>query len=132
MLEGIKADIKSDKRYFQRKREYYKLHREDVQAVADELKLGETPTRAVATDDSIDLSVSGTLVELKECFRAFRKLGYEPNDRPEDPKLASFNTVFTHPDKKVRFWLFFTSTVCTRKKVGTEMVERDVYEVVCE
>jgi hypothetical protein len=86
----------------------------------------------VATDDSIDLSVSGTAAELKECFRAFRKLGYEPNDRVEDPKFTSFNTVFTHPEKKVRFWLFFSSTVCTLKKVGTKMVEQAVYETVCE
>jgi hypothetical protein len=114
MLEGIKDDIKSDKRYYQRKRKYYETHREDVAAVAGELNLPvETPVRAVATDDSIDLSVSGTAAELKECFRAFRKLGYEPNDR-------------------VRFWLFFSSTVCTLKKVGTKMVEQAVYETVCE
>lgn len=132
MNEGIETDLKSDKRYWRNKREYYRTHREDVIAVANELNLGETPIRAVTTDGSIDLSVSGTHRELKECFRAFRRLGYEPSDRPTDVKLSSFNTVFTHPDKKVRFWLFFTSTICTRKKIGTKMVETAVYETVCE
>lgn len=132
MQEGIRADLKSDKRYWRNKRQYYRDHREDVIAVANELNLGDTPTRAVTTDNSIDLSVSGTHTELKECFRAFRKLGYEPDKRPTEPKLDSFSTVFTHPEKKVRFWLFFSSTICVRKKIGTKMIETAVYETVCE
>ena len=132
MQDVIESDIRSDKEYYRNKREYYKAHKEDVAAVAHELKLGKSLIRASSTADSIDLHVSGTLTELKECFRAFRKLGYEPSDRPDEPKMHNFSTYFKNPQKTVRFWLNFTSTICVRKKIGTKMVETSVYETVCE
>lgn len=132
MLGEIKSDIESDRQYFMNKQEYYHAHRPEIMRVATELKLGDSLIRATATADSIDLSVSGTLVELKECFRAFRKLGYEPKDRPTETKLESFSTYFINPAQEVRFWLTFTSTICKRVQVGTKMQEVGVYETVCE
>ncbi|MCK4900200.1 MAG: hypothetical protein KAS38_15575 [Anaerolineales bacterium] len=131
MLDIIEADIKSDKKYYRDKRQYFEDHREDVLTVATELKLGNALIRAQSTADSIDLHISGTAQELKQCFRAFRTLGYAPSSRPTETKLASFTCMFTHPDKKVQFWINFTSTVCKRVKIGTEMIESNVYETVC-
>jgi hypothetical protein len=69
---------------------------------------------------------------LQAIFGIFRKLGYEPSNRPGDEPETTFSCYWEHTELETKFWLYFTSTVCTRVKVGTEMVERDIYETVCE
>lgn len=80
----------------------------------------------------IDLSYAGDKHVLEGVFAALRQLGYKPSSRPKDEKMTSFSCWFDHDEESLRLWLSFSSTVCKRVKVGTKMVEQDVYEIVCE
>ena len=135
MLKEIKADMKSDKKYYRDKRAYYKKHKEEIRRVANELSLPEnTPVTANCDSYNVSIRVAGGPNELKEIFRAFRKLGYEPSDRPGIQPEASFGTYFRKDpsDDTPEFYLSFSSTICKRVKVGTKMVEQAIYETVCE
>lgn len=81
---------------------------------------------------SIDVSVSGNKHAFNGVWKALRQDGWEPNQRPDGDKISSFTTFFNKEDTKIRIWFSYSSTVCKRVKVGTEMVERPVYETVCE
>ena len=81
---------------------------------------------------SIDICFSGNKNVLEEIFKAFRNIGYEPSNRPGTEPAEYFSCFWRYPDKEIKFWLSFTSTQCTRIKVGTKMVEQAVYETVCE
>lgn len=105
-----------------------KLHIEAVGKALSKLEI----TRAMLSTDEVDISIAGDRHTLNAIFAAFRGLGYEPSSRPGTTPEASFSCRWEHPDHECRFWLFFTSTKCTRVKVGTETVERDIYETVCE
>ena len=109
---------------------FYHRNKVQIGLVAESLKKVNV-LRAECTSDSFDLSITGDTHMLNATFAAFRKMGYEPDKRPEE-KVATFSCYWDHPDLEARFWLYFTSTVCQRVKVGTETKEVDVYETVCE
>jgi hypothetical protein len=133
MLAEIKGDLKSDRGYYRRKRNYYKTHKVDVQAVATEFNLPENAVvNATSGVDDINLRISGGPDTLKAIFHAFRTLGYEPSNRPGIKPESSFTTYFKHPAKEVVFYLSFSSLICKRVKIGTEMKEMPIYETVCE
>ena len=82
---------------------------------------------------SLDISVSGDHHAFKGTFGALSKLGYKPSKRPKEEKLSAWNGWFyNHDGDHPIIWVTFSSTKCTRKKVGTKMVEQDIYEIVCE
>lgn len=85
-----------------------------------------------AVNESIDISYSGGKLVLQAIFKAYRDLGYAPNSRPKDDKLSSFSCYWNHPTQDLRLWIRFSSTSCKRVKIGTKMVEQDVYETVCD
>lgn len=135
--KAIKADLKSDGVYYKQKRKYYKKHKEAVAAVAAELNLPDNAViRATCNSYEIHLCVSGGPDTLREVFRTFRKLGYEPTRRPGIKPEAVFTTRFAQPEdnKEIlpEFYLNFSSLACKRVKIGVEMVERPIYDVVCE
>ena len=133
MLKELKADLKSDKKYYRDKREYYRTHKDEIAQVASELALPEnTPVHASCDSYNVSIRVAGGPNELKEIFRAFRKLGFEPSDRPGIKPESSFSTYFRKEEGELEFYLSFSSTLCKRVKVGTETVERDIFETVCE
>ncbi len=82
--------------------------------------------------DCIDIAVTGDLGVLSAAFKALRTHGFEPDDRPGIELFTSFSTYFKHPQKKLKFWLSFSSSKCTRVKVGTKTEEVNVYEITCE
>ena len=79
---------------------------------------------------TLDLSYSGDKFVLQGIFKALRTLGYQTDKRPEE-NASDFRSYWRHPESDMRIYLAFSSTVCKRIKVGTKMVEQDVYETVC-
>ncbi len=132
MLNEITEDLVEGRRYVLNKEEYYNAHKKEIQEVAAALKLGKSLMGASCCADSCDIRVSGDMIVLKHCFSVFRRLGYEPSSRPTEVKTSSFNCWFTHPAKTGKFYFCFSSTKYTRKKIGTETREIDVYETVCD
>jgi len=86
----------------------------------------------------LDLRFAGDKHTLEGVFAALRRMNYVPSSRPKDDKLTDFSCWWEKDvepfdkSKQLRLWVNFTSTVCKRVKVGTKMVEQDVYEIVCE
>ena len=112
--------------------DYYTNNETQISIVANELTGIKVIRAIVSADDDIEIHMAGDELILKSIFKAFRKLGYKPNDRPDDKPLVSFNTFFTHTEHKCKFYLIFSATNCTKVKVRTEMQEVDIYETVCE
>lgn len=77
----------------------------------------------------VNFSIAGDREVLNRAFRILRGAGFQPKDRPEDGK-PEFTTVFTGPAGE-RIYLSFSSTVCRRVKVRTEMQEVAIYEIRC-
>ena len=131
ITEQIKQAVKDVRRSAKELRECYKSRKPEIAALAQALKkLDAKIIRATIDNYSIDLAIAGDKHDLNAVFGALRKLGYEPDGRAQE-KVASFSTWFRQADFH-NIYLSFSSTKCTRVKVGTEMKEVDVYETVCE
>ena len=81
----------------------------------------------------INLSFSGDKAKLTSVIRILRTNGFDTD--AEAPKANSnyWSAYFTDAeDSRTQFWISFSSTVCRMVKVGTKMVEQDVYEVQCD
>ena len=81
----------------------------------------------------INLPFSGDKAKLTSVIRILRTNGFDTD--AEAPKANSnyWSAYFTNSeDPRIQFWISFSSTVCRMVKVGTKMVEQDVYEVQCD
>lgn len=84
---------------------------------------------SLSTD--IDLNFAGDAQKLSAVVRILRTNGFSTT--AERPKAGSntWYARYSNPEVGLDVWLSFTSSVCKRVKVGTKMVEQDVYEVQC-
>lgn len=90
-------------------------------------RLGLEPR--LATD--IDLSFTGDAKKLAAVVTILRGSGFNTNaERPKKGDTC-WHAYYAHPDCETKVWLYFTSSVCVRVKVGTKMVEQDVFETRC-
>ncbi len=82
---------------------------------------------------TVYLYFTGDRNTLNFVFGALRKLGYEPDKRPEE-KQTKYTANFTRErdGNKETVELNFSSTVCRMVQIGTKTVEQPVYEVVCD
>jgi hypothetical protein len=81
--------------------------------------------------DYINLSVTGDAKRLGEVVRILRIGGF--NTAAARPKIGdtSWCAFWKNELCPVKFFLNFTSSVCRRIKVGTRLVEEDVFETKC-
>lgn len=91
-------------------------------------KLGIQPT---GIDYYIAFSVAGDAELLTKIVRILRTSGFITTaERPKKGENTWY-AFFNYEGLTLSIFLSFTSTVCRRVKVGTKMVEQDVYEVQC-
>ena len=132
LLYDIETTLKTEKRSYRLRKAFFQESRGDLEQLLNEVDLTKASSARMDVDtEDINLYVSGATDTIKEIFRAFRKLGYEPSNRPEAKPQSSFTCYFRQLDKPT-FYLSFSSTLCKRVKVGTKTQEVDVYEIVCE
>lgn len=81
--------------------------------------------------NEIDLSFAGDAHRLASVVRILRTAGFTTDAARPKQGDTQWVAYYAHPDCSTRVWLFFTSSVCKRIKVGTKMVEQDVFEVQC-
>lgn len=77
----------------------------------------------------VDVKGSGDRKMLVGAFRALRTAGFNTGRRP-GAKDSYYSAFFDHPELR-RIWFAFSSTVCQRVQVGTEVKEVPVYETQC-
>lgn len=82
---------------------------------------------------SLTVSFAGDKQKFYKVFRLLRLAGFTFD--AERPKLGatSWNAFWDHSSRAegTRVYFNFSSSICRRVKVGTKMVEQDVYETVC-
>ena len=111
-------------------REHHVDHTELYQAVLS-LVTNQGLIYAALNDDNLYLSVSGGKKELQACFSIFRHAGLDRPKYPPKENEPDYNAFFGK-EGGPRILFSFTSKVCKRVKVGTEMVKKDIYETICE
>lgn len=95
--------------------------------------LGKFKIQSARLDgEEVDIYIAGDRHVLNAVFGAFRRLGYEPSERPNEKPETSFTCRWRHPEKEAVFYFSFSSNKCTRVKVGTKTQEVDIYETICE
>lgn len=91
-------------------------------------RIGAEPYLASGT---IYVSMTGDKQKLIQAFRIFRTAGMEfAGDRPKRGD-SSWCAAFKHASQSVYVYFQFSSSVCRRVKIGTKMVEQDVFETQC-
>lgn len=79
----------------------------------------------------LQIRASGDKALLTKMIRAVRTAGWKTDDAPPAANADYWHADYSHEDREGRIALSFSSTVCRRVKVGTRMVEQDVYETQC-
>lgn len=112
-------------------------HQETVAAFTKNLPLYEEVlsnagdfTRLEIVQGELDLNLAGTKQDLNRTVTALRQAGFTPTYRPKEGD-TSWGTYWYHDTQDARIWFYFSSTQCTRVKVGTKMVEAPIYETEC-
>lgn len=132
MLSELKAAVDESLDQAQKRVSLYERHKEEIKQVARNLLEEEVSVVSCFMDVySVDINVSGDYAVLKAIFRAFRKAGWEIESKPEE-REPTFITWIKKPDCELKWWLSFSSTICKRVQIGTEMKEVPVYEIQCE
>jgi hypothetical protein len=130
IIAKMQAALDEKKKTLRKRRAAMKVHAAKLQALfADVEPLGCDP---YTDGDWIFVSLTGDKHKFLQFCRAMRKHGFEV------PKVEKGATGFQklnyigEGDNALALYFIFSSSVCRRVKVGTKMVEQDVFEVVCD
>jgi hypothetical protein len=77
------------------------------------------------------VSFAGDKHKLADAVRVLRTHDFKTVSEPPVPNAPSWAANFRKPDFEPYVYLSFSSTVCVRKIVRTEMQSVPVYEIVC-
>jgi hypothetical protein len=91
-------------------------------------KLGIEPN---LDDNDLNVCFTGDKEKLTQAMRILRTSGFSTSSAKPKPGDAGWYAYFTKPECPLSIWFNFSSAVCRRVKVGTKLVEQDVYEVQC-
>jgi len=131
--ESAEMELKDAKRRRKRTRKFVQDYHDEIDRITGGMEVLAEWLIGVTIDvnsASLDLKYAGDKLVLQGIFKALRKLGYVAAKKPGE-KDAEFVCYWSHPDSDMRIWMKFCSTVCKRIKVGTKMVEQDVFETRC-
>ncbi|MGH9425202.1 MAG: hypothetical protein ACRD2L_02700 [Terriglobia bacterium] len=104
-------------------------HQVLLQKVIDEMPKGSV-VRVSVDEESVNLGVTGDKHTLLAAVRRLRANGFSHRDSPPRENAPEWYAYFRHA-AGAKIFFRFTSTSCRRVKVGTKMVEQDVFETVC-
>lgn len=80
---------------------------------------------------NFDIQFSGDAHKLAAVVRILRTSGFTSLSAKPKEGDTTWSAFYRHPACAIEVWLYFTSTVCQRVKVGTRLVEQDIYETRC-
>jgi len=96
--------------------------------IAKLVALGHEPRY---NDSYLSIDFAGDAKALADVVRALRNSGWDTKSAKPKPEDTSWSAYYTKEGCKVDVFLWFSSSVCRKVKVGTKLVEQDVYEVQC-
>lgn len=93
----------------------------------------KTKINSLTADFSgFNVYLAGGKDDLTTLFKALAAAGYRTNSTRPEANSPSWYGYFESEDQtQFKIWVNFSSTVCKRVKIGTWMVEQDVYEISC-
>lgn len=80
-------------------------------------------------DSGWNISVTGNCNARTLALAVFQTHGFKPMFEPKEGE--SYYSTWMQHETMNRFWFSFSNSACERVKVGTKMVEQDVYETRC-
>ena len=90
----------------------------------------EIEPRFDLSDGYVTLSFTGDGERLRSVWVELRRIGYTPNSRPEKG-ATTYHAFWEHPGEYAKIFMHFSSSVCKRVQIGTEMKEVPIYETQC-
>lgn len=128
-LDPVDIELKKDAVSLQERRLLWRQHKATLAPiVAKALALNGR----VAFPNSLDIHLSGDKHALAEMVRVLRTRGFSTANSPPKKGDNIWSAFFRKDGIPFDIWFSFSSTVCRRVKVGTKMVEQDVFETVCD
>jgi hypothetical protein len=82
-------------------------------------------------DEYLNVPFAGDAAKLKAAIDVLDENGFITQSKPPAPGDMNWWGFFNCPASQIDIWVNFASSVCIRKKVGTKMVETDVFETIC-
>ena len=79
---------------------------------------------------SIDLAFTGDGDRLGKVWAILRRHGYSTHSRPKKGDMTF--SAFWDCEGQSKIWMSFSSSICKRVQVGTEMKEVPIYETRCD
>jgi hypothetical protein len=97
-----------------------------------ELERADVEVRFDLSIGCVDVPVTGTAEKFQKVWGILRRAGWKPSNHPKKGDVA-YSDFWWREDaaEYPSIYFNFSSTQCTRVKVGTKMVEQDVFEVRC-
>ena len=129
MTESVKKTQEALRETYQKTMDHLHLFGAFYQGVVDAMP-AESVTYISFYTSSMNMSVNGNKDVLVKAIRVLRTKGFETTARAPSEKQSEYSATFKNQNGPSIF-LMFTSTQCQRVKIGTKLVEEDVYEVVC-
>jgi hypothetical protein len=80
-------------------------------------------------NEYITLQFAGDGEKLKQAWGLLRRSGYNTDHRPKKGDTQVY--AFWNREEHAQIFMYFTSTLCKRVQVGTEMKEVPIYETQC-
>lgn len=90
--------------------------------------LGLVPEFSI-DDSGWNICVTGNCNTRTLVLAVFQTHGFKPMFEPKEGE--SYYSTWMQHETINRFWFSFSNSACERVKVGTKMVEQDVYETRC-
>ena len=142
MIERILQQIEDRKTSAMRREDYLVEHRSEIENLLLVFKAADIDILdAEVCSNCVDFEFTGDFQLFKNIFKALRRAGWEPDDRPTEEKFTSWNGFFSRnilldsepstERKFPRIWINFASTSCKLVKTGTRTIEQNIYEVEC-
>jgi hypothetical protein len=129
VIKQLNDKLREKRERLNKFRDAIKANAEQLRTIlADFVEIGAEP---IADDNWVHITVTGDKNKFLQFCRAMRKHGVEL------PKIEKGSTGFTKlhflgEAYEITLYFQFSSTQCRRVKVGTKMVEQEVFEVVCD
>lgn len=139
MNEAIRKQLSEEHQKIKDKEKYYLQHEANIELIIEVLQvaLGDQFLDYTANAHDIDVKFKGGYSEFKTMMKVMFECDYKPRTKPTGTKFTEFSCWWDHKESasdNPKFWIWFTSTQCTRVQTGTEMLpprEAAVYEIVC-
>ncbi len=133
-MNKVEQRLKKEFESFQRGLEAFDEYKEQLKPIIEGIEKidPEIDMYWDGVESDLIISFTGNKHRLAEVVRVLRINGWVASSQPPKSNDSSWGSYFIHAKTTATVWLYFTSSVCRRVQVGTQMVEQPIWGVRCE